>query len=331
VKPVSKSLRTVAEVARLIQAGRTLAVAGDETVLRQLPRGNWIGGTIPYFIGDAGGVCSRDSVDVTDLDPDMQRSEIARYDARNIDRVYVDSAAFSYSLIIIPAQSPTHLRFALGAPSFDRFAHRPLIGWIAGIHLGELGKASARVFDGRSGEAIADGAVVMHVRLAAGKAAELGILNIFEMGDGPTIEFERDGFEAFDVRVGGKPVNLARWLGENQVDTRLPLVADYLGTRVNVSFQSVDAAAGVVRFYAPVFLGVPYRHARPVRDYVASFTQQVPAQIGHVTFSCNCILNYLYSELEGKRTGSFTGPVTFGEVAYQLLNQTLVYLVVDDV
>ena len=31
-------------------------------------------------------------------------------------------------------------------------------------------------------------------------------------------------------------------------------------------------------------------------------------------------------KLEGKKTGAFTGPITFGEIAYQLLNQTLVYL-----
>ena len=43
-------------------------------------------------------------------------------------------------------------------------------------------------------------------------------------------------------------------------------------------------------------------------------------------FSCNCILNYLYGELEGKVTEGMYGPVTFGEIAYQLLNQTLVYV-----
>ncbi len=58
--------------------------------------------------------------------------------------------------------------------------------------------------------------------------------------------------------------------------------------------------------------------------------QQVPADIGAVAFSCNCILDDLYSELAGKRTGIFTGPVTFGEIAYQLVNQTLAYLVVRD-
>lgn len=50
----------------------------------------------------------------------------------------------------------------------------------------------------------------------------------------------------------------------------------------------------------------------------------------NVVFSCNCILNYLFSNLENKKTGAFVGPVTFGEIAYQLLNQTLVYLEISD-
>jgi hypothetical protein len=37
-------------------------------------------------------------------------------------------------------------------------------------------------------------------------------------------------------------------------------------------------------------------------------------------------LNYLYANLEGKKTGHIVGPMTFGEIAYMLLNQTLVYL-----
>jgi hypothetical protein len=42
--------------------------------------------------------------------------------------------------------------------------------------------------------------------------------------------------------------------------------------------------------------------------------------------SCNCILNFLCGELEGKDLGAFYGPITLGEIAYQLLTQTLVYL-----
>jgi hypothetical protein len=43
-------------------------------------------------------------------------------------------------------------------------------------------------------------------------------------------------------------------------------------------------------------------------------------------FSCNCVLNYLHGQLEGRHTGALLGPMTFGEIAYQLLNQTLVHV-----
>jgi hypothetical protein len=39
----------------------------------------------------------------------------------------------------------------------------------------------------------------------------------------------------------------------------------------------------------------------------------------------------LYGHLEGKRTGSITGPITFGEIAHQLLNQTMVRLYLRDI
>jgi hypothetical protein len=41
------------------------------------------------------------------------------------------------------------------------------------------------------------------------------------------------------------------------------------------------------------------------------------------------VLNYLHGSLEGRRTGSLQGPMTFGEIAYQLLNQTLVQITVE--
>jgi hypothetical protein len=86
-----------------------------------------------------------------------------------------------------------------------------------------------------------------------------------------------------------------------------------------------------VEFFAPVFAGIQYRFANPVEDYIQSFGQQLAKMKDTpVTLSCNCILNYLYAELEGKQTGGIVGPITFGEIAYILLNQTLVYLSVTD-
>jgi len=56
---------------------------------------------------------------------------------------------------------------------------------------------------------------------------------------------------------------------------------------------------------------------------------QACADLPEASFSCNCILNYLYGELEGKHTGQVVGPMTFGEVAYQLLNQTMVQMTLE--
>jgi len=108
-------------------------------------------------------------------------------------------------------------------------------------------------------------------------------------------------------------------------------VADYNGTLINVSIKSVSAENKTVDLYAPVFSGKEYRFASPIKDYAASFAEHLQEYRDlKPIFSCNCILNYLYGKLDGKATPPFAGPVTFGEIAYQLLNQTLVYAVVTD-
>jgi len=84
---------------------------------------------------------------------------------------------------------------------------------------------------------------------------------------------------------------------------------------------------GRVEFFAPVVSGIEYRLAMPVMDYVSEFEARLKElSPDSVLFSCNCILNYLHSNLAGRRTGALVGPVTFGEIAFQLLNQTLVYI-----
>jgi hypothetical protein len=62
-----------------------------------------------------------------------------------------------------------------------------------------------------------------------------------------------------------------------------------------------------------------------VPDYAAAFRARLADyDASGAAFSCNCILNFLFGELEGKAIGGVEGPVTFGEIAYQLLNQTMV-------
>ncbi|NMB89376.1 MAG: hypothetical protein GYA17_13540 [Chloroflexi bacterium] len=314
----------------MIAAGKTLLLAGDEKNLRDLPPGNWIAGTIPYFMSDEGGMFSQEQIFVTELPGYALNAEIKIYDENNIQRVYQDAYRHGFSVIIIPATCPTHFTFALNAPDFPGFATSPLIGWIAGAVIDKR-DAKARVFDGTQGRSLENGATVMHVELPIDKLAEIDIINIFEQGEGDTITFPKDGFSATEAFINGQPINFSEYLRENKIDTRLPLVADLHGAMINTSFKSLNFAKRQVNFYAPVFAGYRYKIAKPVGDYGNHFLAEVPEGIGDsLFFSCNCILNYLYADLEGRKTANFTGPVTFGEIAYQLLNQTMAYLTIED-
>lgn len=324
-----QSLMTIADAAALIRSGRYLAIAGDETALKQLPTGNWIGGTIPYFMGPDGGRSSRELVFVNVIPVLAEPPLIRFYGLESLPRMCVNAPDNGYSIVIIPGFSEAHSSFARNAPNYEDMYQKPLIGWIAGMHLDDLGKVTAKVVHGQNGQFSDAMAVVMDVPLPADKYARIDIVNLFVQGDGDDIEFTETSFSAGDCLIAGQPAKLADYLASRKIDTRLPLVADYSGAMINVSIKGVDAAEKRVDFYAPVFPGTRYRFARPVPDYVGQFRAALPQLAGPVAFSCNCILNYLYSELEGKRTADITGPITFGEIAYQLLNQTLVYLSIE--
>lgn len=314
----------------MITAGKNLLLAGDEKSLQGLPRGSWIAGTIPYFMADQGGVFTQDQIYVTELPDYVIKAEVKIYNETNIHHVYSDAPQRGFSIIIIPASCPTHFTFSLNAPSFPGFATRPLMGWIAGVALNEE-KTIPKVFDGTQGQALENAAVVLHVELPTNKLVEIDIVNIFEQGQGDTITFPKDGFSATDALINGQTKNLVDYLAENAIDTKLPLVADLYGAMINTSFKSIDVAEKRVHFYAPVFAGMRYKIAKPVGDYVSHFLAEVPESVAdNLFFSCNCILNYLYADLEGKKTAHITGPMTFGEIAYQLLNQTMVYLTIED-
>jgi len=331
-----QTISSISDVKQMIEAGRKLLLAGEEEALHQLPKGDWIAGTIPYFIsGDQGGMVSRELICTTDITDSVTSIEIVAYDQNSLARVYTEGPKHGFSFIVIPAMSKTHLSFALNAPNYKDFGIRPLIGWIAGVHLSDLGKKKPKVINGITGDVLEEGALVLQAQLPEGKVAEIGIVNLFEQGAGDVLTFTTDDFSASDVMVNGEKRNFAAYIVKNKLDTKLPLVADYYGAMVNISFQDVDEVEGLVKFYAPVFSGIRYKHAKPVIDYVKEFNNRLSKECSiesaRVVFSCNCILNYLYSELEGKKTDPFTGPITFGEIAYQLLNQTLVYLEIMDV
>lgn len=327
---MTTSLMRIPEASEAIASGRFLAIAADEQVLGRLPRGNWIGGTIPYFIADTGGTESRDLAMVTVLAEADVQARILAYDAETIPSIAKDAPDNGFTILILPGLSEIHSQFAAGAPNYDEMYLKPLAGWISGVHLSDLGLRTPKTLDGRSGLLSDRQGLAIHVPLPAVKLATVGILNIFRQGDGDRILFPEAGFSAAVCEIDGKPVRFAHYVRERGLDLTLPLVADYHGAQINVSFKEVDEREDRVTFFAPVFPGVEYRQAAPVPDYAATFGALASSQEIQPLFTCNCILNYLHGKLEGKRIGTMAGPVTFGEIGYQLLNQTLVYLRVLD-
>jgi len=319
-------LMNLEEAGRLIAAGAVCCVAGDEAAMRQLPRGAWIGGSIPYFMAPAGGLVAHDKVFVTTL-PDS--AQLQYLSADEVDQVVAGGPEHGYSVMIVPAGSRAHSRFAQDASTSADALMKPTVGWVSGVHLSELATTKPVVFDGRTGQAHDDGIVVARVTLPDDRLAMVEITNIFEGDDGDVLRFETGGFEASEVLINGERCNFAEYLqARGNADGKLPLVGDFGGASLNASVRQVDVAGGHVTLYAPVFPGIDYRLARPVADYVATFRQRAGERSSEgLVFSCNCVLNFLYGNFEGQSLGATpTGPVTFGEIGYQLLNQTLVSL-----
>lgn len=319
-------LITVQAATELIRRGLPLSLAGPESALDQLPAGNWIGGTIPYFMVSDGGVVSTEGkVFVTDLSG-VGKVTFASYGADELAGIAGNAPENGFALTIVPAGSASHQKFAAEAANFEDAFVKPTVGWIAGVHLSELGTKTPKVYDGRTSQKYEDRAVVAYVALPDDKLASIEIVNLFEPDDGDVLRFQQTSFGVEQCEVNGKPVNFAQYIRSRGLEHgKLPLVGDFAGAHINASLQTVGDAGGTVALYAPVFPGVDYRFAKPVDDYAGAFRARLGVQDSHgVAFSCNCILNFVFGELEGKAIGGVEGPVTFGEIAYQLLNQTLV-------
>jgi len=313
------------DVSKKIAEGSLLHIAGTEDLIKKLPKGSWIGGSTEYFMSENGGKVSDDLLFVTTFP--YSEFTIKSYDEKNIADVTADAYDNGFSIVIIPFDSAVHKEYASRAAEFEGMFIKNIAGWISGLNLSKSGQTPIAV-NGLTGEAYSGKAAVLHIRVPDDKTVTIGVINIFSQDENsPVIEFTEEGFSAKKCLVDGKETVFADYITQKNIDTKLPLVGDYSGNGVNISFKSIGS--GLVNFYAPVFSGIKYRIAKPICDYACEFNSQL-ANFKDVqaVFSCNCILNFLYGELEGKNIDAFAGPITFGEIAYQLVNQTLVYVAV---
>ncbi|MGI9278273.1 MAG: DUF6976 family protein [Endozoicomonas sp.] len=323
-----KKIQSVEAVSQLIREGKVLSLAGDERVLSQLPEGNWIAGTTPYFMGEDKGLFQQEAIYVDVLSDYVEGYKIKQYDASNLHQITEDRYENGFTILVIPAFSKVHSDYALKAPDFEGLYDAPVLGWVSGKDLNS--EDQPKIYNGSNGSFSSDQAVALHLELPEGQMADLEIFNIHQPNpDSPIIEFNDNSFEVSDCLVDGQPMNFAQFIQENKLDIQSPIICDYAGANINVCIQNIDEDSGKVQFYAPVFKGRKYRMAIPLEDYAQEFTSNLPTASSDVVFSCNCVLNFLYGGLEGKKAG-FPGPITFGEIGYLLLNQTMTYLNIDD-
>ncbi|MDR2780205.1 MAG: hypothetical protein LBB28_03685 [Synergistaceae bacterium] len=320
-------LKTFEQTAALIAEKKLLHISGAEALLRGLPAGNWIGGSTEYFLDESGGQIRNDALDVLELN--FSEYKFASYDARSLPNITKDAYGNGFSIIILPFDSEVHKQYAQNAADYKDIFLKNIVGWISGINLDATNQTPVAA-NGALGEILTDKAAVLHISLPESKIAHLNIVNIFSTdAKSPIITFAEDGFKAKNCFVDGKETDFADYIARNNLDVKLPLVGDYSGAGINISVKSVEG--GAVNFYAPVFKGIEYRFAENIPDYVEAFHDKIDEiKNRNSEFACNCILNFLYGGLEGKNIGGFYGPITFGEVAWQLLNQTLVYLQILD-
>lgn len=315
-------LITLEETIAKIKEGKVLHIAADDTLLAKLPEGKWIGGTTPYFISEEGGLLTKEKLFVNEIDF-AEDVRIATYGKYNIFQIVEECYDNGLTILVMPYGSDVAAKYAKEAPDVEELLMHPTVGWISGAEL-DTGE-EMKVYNGKRGESYTDKAVAMFIKLPKGKSAVINMINIFtDDKTDPVIRFYDNDLAVTKCTVNGQEVNFAEYIEKKHPNTQLPLVADYNGAYINTSIKGVKD--GAVGFYAPVFKNIDYRFAVPVDDYATQFRNSIDAAgARNPVFSCNCILNYLYGELNGKKTPPYTGPVTFGEVAYQLLNQTLVY------
>jgi hypothetical protein len=315
---------------KLIDEDKVLHIAGSESLLRQLPKGNWIGGSTEYFMAKNGGKVSGELLFVTELP--CKKFAIKSYNADTIHNVTEDAFDNGFSIVIVPFDSDVHKEYAQNAADYNKMFLRNVVGWISGLNLGKPSQMpiAASGIEFGTAQIFTNDAVALHLELPEDKKVSIGIINIFEQDtNSPLIEFTEEGFTVKKCLIGGNETMFADYIKQNAIDTKLPLVGDYSGTGINVSFKSIED--DVVNLYAPVFSGIKYRMAKEISDYEKVFNSRlIEFKNTNAAFACNCILNFLYGELEGKNIDAFAGPITFGEIAYQLVNQTLVYVTVGD-
>ena len=320
-----QGLFTLDEVSAFIRAGHSLLLAGDAKLLSQLPAGNWIGGTTPFFIlHPENRTTSFDKIFVNMLPDFVTKTEIREYDETNIQNIFNDSPSNGFTALVMPFLSAVQIEYSLNATNYENFAAHPVCGWITGLPLDIIMTQKSHAASGLQPCLSSEKAYAMHVSLPETKFAEVHIFNPYKLGDGDSIRFEEDTMFITDAIINGEKRNFAKYLRDIGYDMLMPLSANYAGAVINNVICAIDGEQTPMS--APVFKFLEYRLAK-IDDNISE-----PSLLcDKILFSLTCIGNFIQPDICAQYLKKMNGPVVYGEIAYQHICQTTVYVTIDDV
>jgi len=312
-------LTTLEDTIGKIEKGSPLMIAGLKETLEQLPKGNWIGGTIPFFNHGE----QENMLEISTIPEGVRKVKLKVYSIDNIHYIRHDAYDKGFSLLILPAESRIHHSFAMNSRDYPFQNKGTLAGWVAGYPQDKTDEAY--VIYGPNGTWFQDKAVVLHSELKELYSAELETLNLFEPGEGPDIQFKESGFSCKELIFNGSEQDLASFRKEFPSDMNTPLISMEVQRTGNVSIR--ELSENRLSFYAPVFRDQTYRMAQTIPRYHETFQEKLrimQEETEQTVFTCNCVLNHLQAGADEDELHH--GPVSFGEIAEHLLNQTALTL-----
>jgi len=322
---MSQGLFTPEEVSAMILAGNNLLLAGDAQLLSLLPAGNWIGGSTPFFIlYPENKTTSFDKIFVNRLPDFITKVEVREYDETNIQSIFNDGPENGFTVLIMPSFSSVAVEYSINCTNYDNFAAYPVCGWLAGQPLDVIMTEKSYTASGVGPCISSEKGVAMHISIPESKYAEIHIFNPYKQGDGDCIMFEENSLMVKNAIINGVKRNFAEYLREIGYDMLMPLVADYSGAMINDVICAMNGSE--VPMSAPVIKDVDYRLG-VLDDHIVE-----PSLINEqIVFSVTCIGNFLQPNICAQYLKKMNGPVVFGEIAYQQIGQTTVYVTVDNV
>jgi len=223
-----------------------------------------------------------------------------------------------------------HAEFAVSSPRFKNQFTNSLIGCVSGDTPETTKPGIPTTYLGNKGYT-AKGAV-LHIELPEDKVGRIEIISVLDSDPkSDELTFNEDGFNNTIFNVNGTKRDLYEYFESINHKYSLPIMADYSGAKINIGFIK-DEENKKALFCAPAYKNTEYKVVtNQTNNYENEFFKAFEKdKDSEVSYSASCIYNYFNFDLEGKTLANTCANFTWGEIAYQLLNITHVYLVIED-